>query len=341
MDIRSLDRLAGALNKPGGSPDEVFAELDFCLLARVTAPAKLDAALRKVARKNGATVKDDGTTVHLLWKGAGASDDLGLSYSIHRGVLALSPANTTEIPGGRVQAFGHRITDGKDFRTVFSHLDPNPSHWLYLNLPRLRQLLLSSSVIARGLSSEPETRSLYERYATPSQIPTGLGVTVVEVDHGVRQTTYGPKLFSSLGMGKIYPLILGAIAIPNLLNATNRGWQNRTMMDIRTIGIAIEEYNVDYGSYPSTGGAWVNAAELAPKLSSTYLKNLPRTDAWGHPFRVWSDVQSYIIVSPADNGTIDRDWLGQSAPEPSTKFAADIVFKDGTFLQWPESLLTD
>ena len=45
--------------------------------------------------------------------------------------------------------------------------------------------------------------------------------------------------------------IIAAIAIPNLLNAINRGRQKRTMADIRTIGTAIEAYAVDHASYPT------------------------------------------------------------------------------------------
>ena len=45
--------------------------------------------------------------------------------------------------------------------------------------------------------------------------------------------------------------IIAAIAIPNLLNAINRGRQKRTMADIRTIGTAVEAYAVDKSFYPS------------------------------------------------------------------------------------------
>ncbi len=45
--------------------------------------------------------------------------------------------------------------------------------------------------------------------------------------------------------------ILAAIAIPNLLNALQRGKQKRTMSDIRNLAIAIESYNVDNNQYPT------------------------------------------------------------------------------------------
>jgi len=45
--------------------------------------------------------------------------------------------------------------------------------------------------------------------------------------------------------------ILAAIAIPNLLNAVQRGKQKRTMSDIRTMATAVEAYAVDNNIYPS------------------------------------------------------------------------------------------
>ena len=44
--------------------------------------------------------------------------------------------------------------------------------------------------------------------------------------------------------------IIAAIAIPNLLNAIDRGKQKRTMADMRSIGTAIESYAVDNNVYP-------------------------------------------------------------------------------------------
>ena len=45
--------------------------------------------------------------------------------------------------------------------------------------------------------------------------------------------------------------ILAAIAIPNLLNAVQRGKQKRTMSDMRALATAIEAYAVDNNVYPA------------------------------------------------------------------------------------------
>src|SRR5438094_10018421 len=73
--------------------------------------------------------------------------------------------------------------------------------------------------------------------------------------------------------------IIAAIAIPNLLNAVQRGKQKRTMGDIRTIATAIEAYGVDnsqYVSQTSVGG--VDA--LSSFLETTYIRKVPINDGW-------------------------------------------------------------
>ena len=49
--------------------------------------------------------------------------------------------------------------------------------------------------------------------------------------------------------------ILAAIAIPNLLNAVQRGKQKRTMSDMRALATAIEAYAVDNNVYPQAACA--------------------------------------------------------------------------------------
>src|SRR6185295_6742843 len=79
--------------------------------------------------------------------------------------------------------------------------------------------------------------------------------------------------------GVAFTGIVAAIAIPNLLNAIDRGKQKRTLADIRTIGTAIEAYAVDTNVYPLSGDLPALAAVLEP----VYIRTLPRKDGWGNP----------------------------------------------------------
>jgi type II secretion system protein G len=120
--------------------------------------------------------------------------------------------------------------------------------------------------------------------------------------------------------------IIAAIAIPNLLNAIDRGKQKRTMADLRSIGTAIESYAVDANVYP------VAATPAALKLvvEPIYIKTMPNADGWANPFVVDSITTAYTISS---NG---KDNIATScAPGTTSTFIDDICFVNGQFLRYP------
>ena len=139
--------------------------------------------------------------------------------------------------------------------------------------------------------------------------------------------------------------ILAAIAIPNLLNALQRGKQKRTMSDMRNLATAIESYNVDNNSYPPAAcpGGVFTAAVATGNLNSgswtlltpTYIAQPPFSDGWGKPLFYNVDTatsgQNYEIASTGRNGQPDTMLCGTT-----TTFNDDIVYADGTFIQWPE-----
>jgi type II secretion system protein G len=132
--------------------------------------------------------------------------------------------------------------------------------------------------------------------------------------------------------------IIAAIAIPNLLNAINRGRQKRTMGDIRTLATAAEAYTVDFGFYPkvSTGGPVEGA--LVTYLVPTFLRKLPARDGWNNPI-YWlgsSAGSSYTFWSGAKNSNTSLDYTAPGGPK--TDFNSDIVYSAGTFVQWPEGM---
>jgi type II secretion system protein G len=122
--------------------------------------------------------------------------------------------------------------------------------------------------------------------------------------------------------------IIAAIAIPNLLNAINRGRQKRTMADIRSLATAIESYAVDWNFYP-TGNA---VSDLEPYLTPTYIRKLPHNDGWNNALIVTSKATEYTIQSYAKNNSEDI------SPGPTTDFNADIIYANGSFVQWPEGM---
>jgi len=136
--------------------------------------------------------------------------------------------------------------------------------------------------------------------------------------------------------------ILAAIAIPNLLSAVQRGKQKRTMADMRAFATAIEAFAVDTNEYPPgicpegflmPYGAPVTTSGGLSVLAPTYIATLPAADGWGHAYL-------YAVSNPRDRYnlvSLGRD--GQPGPQncgTTTNFNDDIIYANGTFLQWPE-----
>ena len=137
--------------------------------------------------------------------------------------------------------------------------------------------------------------------------------------------------------------ILAAIAIPNLLNAVQRGKQKRTMSDMRALATAVEAYAVDNNSYPPAscpaGLAAIIGATAAvdqasfSKLSPTYIGQPPKVDGWGEFIEYANDTNNYAILSKGRNKIKDGTIAGCGT---TTDFNNDIIYSNGSFVQWPE-----
>ena len=126
--------------------------------------------------------------------------------------------------------------------------------------------------------------------------------------------------------------IIAAIAIPNLLNAIQRGKQKRTMADMRAIGTAVESYAVDNNVYPAGGSPVSSVGGLEPR----YIAKLPVRDAWQNEIDYEStpatNAQKYSIESYGKNGKEDTAvFLGSTSD-----FNNDIIFSQGLFTEFPE-----
>ena len=122
--------------------------------------------------------------------------------------------------------------------------------------------------------------------------------------------------------------IIAAIAIPNLLNAINRGRQKRTMADMRTIATSIEAYAVDNSFYPR---GVTTSAGMEEHVSPTYLKNMPEADGWRNLMNMYSYYDYYMIQSYGRNA-IDNGCVGGTVTQD---FDSDICYSNGAFIQWP------
>jgi general secretion pathway protein G len=123
--------------------------------------------------------------------------------------------------------------------------------------------------------------------------------------------------------------IIAAIAIPNLLNAIDRGKQKRTMADMRSIGTAIESYAVDSNVYPIAA----TAAALAPLVQPVYIKSMPLADGWNNTFQVASTTSEYTLHS------FGKDGSGTTCTAGITNsFSDEICFVNGQFIRYPQGM---
>ncbi len=342
VDLPPVDSaVAAVMTQAPGSVATVLGKVG--LWVQVRDRARVDTALRTLTSRAGLLATDEGGVVRLrapLEEGAG-EPPFEVFYSTDGGVLVVGFAADRVKAMRRPAEPAERLAVGSDFQRVASHLDRGAKSIAYVNLPRLQQLLRESQMVQGMISSQEEAKGFAQVLFDPAMAPTGWGASTVAVDGGVRQVSYGPSWTS----GGVTTLgVIAAVAMPNLMQATSRGKQKRTMADIRTLATATESYAVDYGVYPDTDRQWLDASAFGEVLTPTYLRTLPATDGWGSPLRVWSDGQRYVIVSPGADGQIAADWADKNAATGAGATAstdADIVYSDGAFVTWPEGTATD
>ncbi len=118
--------------------------------------------------------------------------------------------------------------------------------------------------------------------------------------------------------------IIAAIAVPQLMNAMDRGRQRRSMADMRNIATANGTYRVDTSAYATT------LAGLTP----TYMQVTPVADGWGtnwgYVFNAGND--TYTITSLGSDAT-----SGPPPPSPwiNDPYTPDIDLTDGQFINAP------
>ena len=137
--------------------------------------------------------------------------------------------------------------------------------------------------------------------------------------------------------------IIAAIAIPNLLNAINRGRQKRSMADLRTVGTAVEAYAVDMAFYPTLSPATDFNSTWFAFLEPTYVKTVPRNDGWRTAFRSVSTSRFYTLASAARDRVFEDESLQTLAYNGRTtqSMDCDIVYSNGSFMSYPEGIQTD
>ena len=132
--------------------------------------------------------------------------------------------------------------------------------------------------------------------------------------------------------------IIAAIAIPNLLNAIQRGKQKRTMSDLRTIATGDESYAIDNNQYIVLGTQGF-VSSISSFIEPTYVKKMPQKDGWVTDFWYLGSIGEYTITSYGkDKGSGSGGTIGSVGN--TTNFKNDIIFSTGSFVNFPDGTQT-
>jgi type II secretory pathway pseudopilin PulG len=137
--------------------------------------------------------------------------------------------------------------------------------------------------------------------------------------------------------------VIAAIAIPNFFDAAQKARQRRTMVDLRSLGMALASYATDSEtwSYPEAS----SVDELSAILVPEFAESVPTADAWQHALRYacWREdsasegCDTFRLASPGRDGRFERDDLRdypEGAFEP-TDYDRDLVFAMKGFVRYP------
>lgn len=103
--------------------------------------------------------------------------------------------------------------------------------------------------------------------------------------------------------------------LQRLEDALEAAHKKRTMVDMRSISVAIEAYYTDHNKYPAVK----DVDELAKEISPEYIRAMPHIDAWGHPYLYHAEGEHFTLKSAGKDGKI-------GTPD-------DLIVEDGEFTQ--------
>ncbi len=137
--------------------------------------------------------------------------------------------------------------------------------------------------------------------------------------------------------------IIVAISLLNYVNAIQRARQKRSMADMRGIGVALDSYQIDWNAFPPAAANTLPPGVPLPTktlgktylyVMPTYIQSMPLVDGWNSWFLYGTNPPQtdFVIVSTGSDGKPE----GSPSFAPTTSFTNDIIYSDGTFLQYPE-----
>jgi hypothetical protein len=109
------------------------------------------------------------------------------------------------------------------------------------------------------------------------------------------------------------------------------------MADLRSIGTACEEYQIDENFYPRLTTLANVDGGVDQYVEPIYIRKSPDTDGWGWNLLYGADAggTGYTLRSPGKDGTT------QAIFGETTDFDCDIIFQNGSFTAFPKGRQSD
>jgi hypothetical protein len=168
-------------------------------------------------------------------------------------------------------------------------------------------------------------------------------------------------------VGLVVALAAGALlsCTARLESELDRNKQKRTIADLRNVGTALMAWLVDALDEPASG-VTVDAtptpedtstpeegvvrlsdyqrvpySEVMSLVAPTYMREPPRSDAWGHELEYYVNRHDLLgdrvilVRSPGRDGVFEGDEYREGQFDPAAA-DADLVWADGFFVRQPE-----
>jgi len=107
-----------------------------------------------------------------------------------------------------------------------------------------------------------------------------------------------------------------------------------TMIRLRNIATAIEEYRLDNGSPPKAKDIY-ELKRILEGNNGFYIQNMPTEDAWGNPFHYEYDKEHYTICSYGKDGVRGSENGLYPLATKLQDINRDICYKDGMLVIGP------
>ncbi|MFC2172841.1 type II secretion system protein GspG [Acidobacteriota bacterium] len=303
----------------------VSSEKDFnMLIGRILSAHEIDIASERVGKRTFYTIVLPSEEM-----------DFRIEYTFDAGMLLIGFSRETVAECLENKRSGRGLVTTKAYRDVFDNLYDRPKQRLYVNLPRIAGIINESAIIKMAVTEKPQSEKVIRTIIPKEGYDLGIGMVSYETKGGHKTEAFGPVGL----LGKLqgaYLSLIPAIALPNMLNAVQKGKQVRTLSDMRSIAICVESYTIDNG-YPPASEELVEVSRIQSQIEPTFIRKLPVKDGWGNPFRYMTVGDSYYVVSTGKDGKLDGPIKNIRPGTLTTNANRDIVYKDGEFIQQPKA----